>query len=288
MPEYRLSRSALGHWGSQQARRWDGIWELRTQVWFITECFRRLAVRVSGSACTTVLLSFPRSGNHALRGLLEASFRRPTLGEGDSEQRIIPGWLVDRPIFLRLPSTFDLSSRKPLVVKRHSNPTESARTLILLARNPIDAIYSHTRSKSDDEFFAEAPQLVSEWCRIIELFNGWPEERRYFVDYDVLTACPDLVAAALADRLSLPTHQAGANQATSILSQTTGLPSVRGAVSLANADGFTSHPNTRKDFLKSSFHEISTQRNLVINTQDLRLKHKLKVWSDIGRPGAAE
>ena len=68
--------------------------------WLIKEARRRQHLDVEGF-CGTYVLSFPRSGNHAVRFALEFLSHRPTLGAGDHESYPEPRGLHDLPIFLR-------------------------------------------------------------------------------------------------------------------------------------------------------------------------------------------
>ena len=97
------------------------------------------------------VVSYPRSGNHIVRGLMELHSGRPTMG--------CPGSKKDTPIFERLPNQkkgiIKITDQDPIGYKAHriceilinSQKCAAPQSLILITRNPADAISSHlTRS----------------------------------------------------------------------------------------------------------------------------------------------
>ena len=147
--------------------------------------------------CETVLLSYPRSGNHLVRYLLEYSFARPTLGANDSERFLKPRGLHDMPIFLRAPG-IEIRNRRPIVVKRHViRPTVRFSRVVLLVRDPVEAILSHTRSAADDVFFASVQKEVDSWLATVDYFLTFPPERRCFVRLEKLYQEPHTVGETL-------------------------------------------------------------------------------------------
>ena len=93
------------------------------------------------------IVSYPRSGSHLVRTLLEASFLRPTLGCQDAGR--------DTPIAHRTPNLdkklialvnenpIGLKSHNCLDVLKHEHKTGQCNGFILIARDPVDAISSH-------------------------------------------------------------------------------------------------------------------------------------------------
>jgi len=93
------------------------------------------------------IVSYPRSGNHLIRGLLEAYSQRPTLG--------CPNSSLDGPIHERFPNKtkkiIEISDETPIGYKAHNvreiqlnNQLCSLElNLILITRNPKEAISSH-------------------------------------------------------------------------------------------------------------------------------------------------
>jgi hypothetical protein len=68
--------------------------------WVIKEARRRQNLKAE-DYCDTYILSYPRSGNHAVRLALEFLSHRPTLGANDHESFPEPRGLHDLPIFIR-------------------------------------------------------------------------------------------------------------------------------------------------------------------------------------------
>ena len=121
----------------------------RTVSWLRAESLRRRALDPSGF-CRTYLVSFPRSGNHAVRYAIERLSRRPTLGANDHERLVPPQGLHDLPLFLRDP-LLDPLAAEPVLVKRHRlRSFDVVDKLVYLRRDPVEAILSHTGGKDAD------------------------------------------------------------------------------------------------------------------------------------------
>ena len=98
------------------------------------------------------IVSYPRSGNHIIRGLLEAYSGRPTLG--------CPRKPNDSPIFERSSNqrlkVIKISDPTPIgykahwvkEIRRNNRLYSSPPNLLLITRNPIDAISSHLSRQS--------------------------------------------------------------------------------------------------------------------------------------------
>lgn len=69
-------------------------------LWILGEAKRRERLREK-NRCRNFILSYPRSGNHAVRFVVEFLSERPTLGADDQESLLRPAGLHDLPIFLR-------------------------------------------------------------------------------------------------------------------------------------------------------------------------------------------
>ncbi len=84
------------------------------------------------------LLSFPRSGNHWVRYILEYFSGRPTIGDGQTEMRTDWTGIVDSPIFIRVPELNVNSQALPIAFKRHFiNEDNSDKNIpvIIILRN---------------------------------------------------------------------------------------------------------------------------------------------------------
>lgn len=162
---------------------------LRDRSWLGLEFFRRVIFRSKSRSCRTVVLSFPRSGNHAVRGFLEGISSRPTLGALDSERFYFPRGLRDLPLFLRKAGT-GLWLREPIAVKRHHLFQEDEfEYLIYVERDAVEAILSHTRDMPDDEFELRARDFVGWWQSLRLIYENWAPDKRICVVYsDILSA----------------------------------------------------------------------------------------------------
>jgi hypothetical protein len=184
--DIRIPHYAKIYW--KEARR---LRDPRVLRWFSAEIIRRHRARRNGGLCDITLLSYPRSGNHLARFVIERGFRRPTLGDSDSEKRIFPRGLADRPLYLRGKNPIAVEDQAPLVVKRHSLWDINTRTrLIFLKRNPIDAILSNCRDLNDGEFEEQVDDQIRWWLRLDRAFRDWRPGARLLVSYENLTANP--------------------------------------------------------------------------------------------------
>lgn len=140
------------------------------------------------------LISFPRSGNHLVRGLLEAASGRKTLG--------CPGAKNDTPIYKRIDTEqqkiLDVDPfKRPVAMKSHF-ATEIWRHgkkypgagVILITRDPVDAISSHLLRGIDTEkklrlrdYGREIEQLQREYLHLLYVYKSYPEEMRYHIKF---------------------------------------------------------------------------------------------------------
>lgn len=175
-----------------------------TLGWILGEVLRRARLRQSRKYCTTVLLSYPRSGNHATRALIEAVTSRPTLGCEDSEKFLFPRHLVDRPIFLRAKSSYLPQSSEPAAVKRHQfRPEEGWDRLIVVLREPTDAIVSHVKDITDAEFERHVEGEVRKWLQPVFLWQSWDCNKRLLINYTDIVTKPSLVYTQVSDFFGL-------------------------------------------------------------------------------------
>ncbi len=94
------------------------------------------------------IVSYPRSGNHAARAIIEATTGRPTLG--------CRGSTPDTPIYLRSPNKRDglirIRDKTPIGYKAHWNyeiianerEIDGQMGFLLMLRDPVDAIASQS------------------------------------------------------------------------------------------------------------------------------------------------
>jgi len=150
----------------------------RTLNWLSAECARRISL-TADQFCTSYLVSYPRSGNHAVRYAIERLAARPTLGANDYEGYSVPRGMLDLPLFLRDP-TIQISDLRPILVKRHRlRNVSGVKKLIYLHRDPVEAILSHTRGTKDD-----LRSEVQMWKSLRSRFEMHPIHERLLIQYD--------------------------------------------------------------------------------------------------------
>jgi hypothetical protein len=144
----------------------------RTRQWVLKELLRR-AISRNQPRIATMFLSYPRSGNHLVRFVVESCSGRPTLGFRDHENFFVPKCLHDNPIFLRDPNVH-IKDPRPILVKRHT-PDFQPERLLFLVRNPVTAILSHLgrdlKEIPEDELSREA-DLFMENCYFYRDFSS--------------------------------------------------------------------------------------------------------------------
>lgn len=90
--------------------------------------------------CEFIIASFPRSGNHLVRYLVEFLTNRPTIGEGNEL------WAndIDGPILKRIDIKHKYKNDNPIAVKRHIiREEDKSKKMIYVFRNPCEAILRH-------------------------------------------------------------------------------------------------------------------------------------------------
>ena len=143
------------------------------------------------------LLSYPRSGNHMVRTLLEYGFGRPTLGCFESER--------DTPIYQRAPNRrkglIQITNEAPIGYKSHfileTIKAEMAHGqipgLVIIVRDPVAAIASHT-CRSIKGFTAFKPKEIrrmvehglNSYLALVHYFRSHPAARKLVVEYERL------------------------------------------------------------------------------------------------------
>lgn len=158
----------------------------RTRIWVLKEFLRR-AMTWTQPRIATMLLSYPRSGNHLVRFVVEYCSGRPTLGFRDHENFCIPQSLHDNPIFLR-DVRIQIKDLRPILIKRH-NPDFRPKKLLFLVRNPVIAILSHLgrdlNEIPENELLREA-NLFMENCNFYRDFPG--DNKMLFSLEDILNS----------------------------------------------------------------------------------------------------
>jgi len=141
------------------------------------------------------LLSFPRSGNHALRAILEYSSGRPTLGCPNSGES-------DVPIYLR-PSNreglIQIRSTEPIAFKSHSihetlywdKKLDKELKLVLVTRDPLNSIFSQVYRKlrkkiyvSRDRVDDEVKKEISAYMSLVYLYCSFSNRPRLHIKFE--------------------------------------------------------------------------------------------------------
>lgn len=167
---------AMTLWKRHDLRKFH-VLDPRAKLWIAEEFARRKELAPS-QHCSSVLLSYPRSGNHLMRFLVEYATGRPTLSAVDHERFAIPFGLHDLPIFLKV-TDITVQKSSPILIKRHDILPEDIFTKsVLLVRNPVEAILSHLREVDDEAFEARAGDELRSFRRNVEWFDQQPAESK--------------------------------------------------------------------------------------------------------------
>ena len=159
-------------WWPSRWRRW-----IRRSTWRtgalrrIERILRSLGVGYRTTDPYAFLLSFPRSGNHLIRYVIESVSGYPTWGASAGLGRRFTSRSPDTAIYLKVP--IHMSSRRAIVIKRHvlQRADDRGMSVLLLVRRPDQAIVSHLGERRLDTNLAEFTQRFIEMCVSVD---GWP------------------------------------------------------------------------------------------------------------------
>ena len=155
--------------------------------WVFGEIVRRSRLR-KASYCQTVLLSYPRSGNHLVRFLLESTFLAPSLGASDSEHYVLPRGLHDLPLFLRVKG-IKPSTNQPIVTKRHVlKPADNFKRIVLLVRDPVEAILSHLQGVPDKDFNLRSEAETNQYVEVLKSWQNFSPHDRFLIEFESVLA----------------------------------------------------------------------------------------------------
>jgi len=147
---------------------------------------------------SVLISSYPRSGNHMLRAVLEYATRRPTLGCPETNN--------DPPIFEREPNRneklISIESDLPVGLKMHSlrdfalwerQGPEFVRQMLLITRDPVEAISSHLLRAFRKKWFVSDKSLrravageLSFYLESVVLFRSYDDQNRFRVSFEKL------------------------------------------------------------------------------------------------------
>jgi hypothetical protein len=174
----------------------------RQREWVDGESLRRSRLAPE-NFCEASILSYPRSGNHFLRFLVEAATGRPTLGASDHEMHLTPRGFMDLPIFLRL-ENLDVRESRPVLVKRHTTREgDEFSKVVFLVRNPVEAILSHLRDCSHEKFPSRANLAVTMFSQNFAYVRELPLGTTLTVDCEELLSNSAQVLTSVLDFLEV-------------------------------------------------------------------------------------
>jgi hypothetical protein len=155
-----------------------------------------------------IIASFPRSGNHLVRGVVEFGFGRPTEGAPGRKGG-------DPPIADRGPNrsaqVIEISDRDPIGFKAHSLLHVGAHRLrfpdatglVLVLRDPADAIASQLMRAftwlpwlTDRRLRIEAEAAANGYLSLACLYRSWDPSRRWLVRFEELVGAGDSLGRA--------------------------------------------------------------------------------------------
>jgi len=172
----RAPRMALNmaRWARKEGSAW---------LWFTYHEALRRKGQHERDFCQNYILSYPRSGNHAVRFAVEVLSERPTLGAGDHESFSLPRGRFGIPIFLRTPE-ISISSPlpRPAAVKRHRLYSfDIVDKLIFVERDVVEAVLSEEGERGSEH---ELKDAVRWWKSLQDDFDRFPENRRLLIRFE--------------------------------------------------------------------------------------------------------
>lgn len=134
-----------------------------------------------------ILLSYPRSGNHWIRYIIEWFSSRKTLGASEGQNSKDFGVPYDMSICERTNVPHVNISKQAIAIKRHRlndwDPRDSR--LLFVIRNPFECVVRNLEiSKSDFNIKNEKVQKNIDWYfDLIKEFENWKSEK-YIIKYE--------------------------------------------------------------------------------------------------------
>lgn len=134
-----------------------------------------------------VLLSYPRSGNHWVRFIIEWFSGRPTKG-------LTP---ADPPIHKNLPNKDILAhvnGNNFIIYKEHGIPKGNLNKLILILRNPKECIYRHTKDLKVGQ--------IDSYMKLINFYNNYGG-KKLLIHYEDLILEPKNIITTITKFLEI-------------------------------------------------------------------------------------
>ncbi|MDM9625968.1 hypothetical protein QTL95_08680 [Rhizobium sp. S152] len=164
------------------------------------------------------IISYPRSGNHAVRAIVERFSGRPTLGCPGNERDDPPLYLRKKNQSLNLIKIEDercigRKSHSLFDLIRHDAHEENAG-LVLITRDPLDAITSHIYSLARPRLLKRkvrcdvlVQKAVQEYLAPIFAFRGMHNRKRIYVRYEDFVRPNSGIPAKLLQQMGLNDKQ---------------------------------------------------------------------------------
>lgn len=142
------------------------------------------------------LASYPRSGNHLVRALLEYATKSPTFG--------CPGAKHDTPIYSRKPNiasgVIKISEHCPVGLKSHflnqlrrNEREHKVANILLITRDPVGAISSQICRQFSKKIYVSERAIrravevgLDTYLSLLYAYRTYPIERRYHIKFEDL------------------------------------------------------------------------------------------------------
>lgn len=137
-----------------------------------------------------VLLSFPRSGNHLVRFLIEFITARPTNGclGSPEDPPLSKNVYKDNPRVLEhvsgFPQWWKYHWPEKIIYDVHYKRLATPDALILIARDPREAISKHVFHQWNE---GRVQHYIGKWLESVEYFRGF-QGRKYLLRYEELVS----------------------------------------------------------------------------------------------------
>ncbi|MDQ7787554.1 MAG: FKBP-type peptidyl-prolyl cis-trans isomerase [Thermodesulfovibrionales bacterium] len=139
-----------------------------------------------------IISSYPRSGNHWIRYIIEWFSKRPTLGEGDERWRRT----VDTPIYEGMAQQeicrVEIQNTNPIAVKRHFIRDNDNRDsgLILIVRDFNECIVKHIKPYVINEINHNVLfENISQYVKLIYDYDNWHADKILLFYEDLIENC---------------------------------------------------------------------------------------------------
>lgn len=147
------------------------------------------------------LLSFPRSGNHWTRYILETITGYPTVGSGDGFHAKDSS-LSYTGIPLSKKVSIKAVSREPIAVKRHIIKGHDSKNIpvVFLIRNPIHAIVSHSQPQNAN-FFDNIDRNIKIFLNICDTLDNWDMPIKFVFFEELITDDSAILNSSISELL---------------------------------------------------------------------------------------